>query len=385
MLFSSCSELELIRPRLERAFVLACDKLRGLLERDPGFFPMYTRRGRWRHEGELWTDWCAGFLVGMLWLTHRRTGDPWWRAQAEEHARRIEYKQFDGNVHDLGFIFLNSYLPWYQLTGEKRLNDVIVTAGRTLSGRFQPKGGYIASFIGPHSLFIDIMMNVPIVYYAARELGEEPLRRIADTHVRTTERTLVRASGGTAHEGLFDTESGEFLRESTHQGLRADSDWSRGLAWSLYGFGTVFSYTQNPADLSVAMRNADHFLRRLGTDRVPPWDFDVPNGPERLADSSAGAIAASGLWQLAGLVATSDPHRSEYYRLSAIRLVDALCGDDYLSANDQNWEGTLKHGVYHYHKRLGVDESVMWGEFFFLESVCKLLEECDRGAGSRSV
>ena len=34
-----------------------------------------------------------------------------------------------------------------------------------------------------------------------------------------------------------------FLRQSTHQGLRADSRWARGLAWSLYGFSQVYALT----------------------------------------------------------------------------------------------------------------------------------------------
>ncbi len=178
--------------------------------------------------------------------------------------------------------------------------------------RFQEKGRYLRSFVAPESLFIDIMMNVPIIFYAARETGDQALYDLAVEHCRTTERTIVRPDGGTAHEGIFNVNTGEFLRESTHQGLRADSDWTRGLAWSLYGFGTVFTYTNDPADRAVAERNADHFLDRLGPSGVPPWDFDVPEGPDRIDDSSAGAIAASGLWNLARIA--SSPQRSDRYR-----------------------------------------------------------------------
>jgi unsaturated chondroitin disaccharide hydrolase len=366
------SAAEAMRPRLEGVVALADSKVRGLIERDPGYFPMYTKAGKWRHSGETWTDWCAGFLVGLQWLLYQQTGERFWREQAENHCRLIEHKKHDQTVHDLGFIFLNSYLPWYERTGDARLQEVLITAGRTLGGRYQPKGGYIASFIGPQSLFIDIMMNVPIVFYAARETGDEALLTIARTHCRTTERTLVRPDGGTAHEGLFDAETGRFIGQSTHQGLSAESDWSRGLAWSLYGFGTVFRYTQDPADRHVAVRNADHFLERLPASGVAPWDFDAPEGPDRLDDSSASAIAASGLWQLADLV--DDPQRSDRYRTATLTILDALCTDRYLSGRDPDWEGILKHGVYHMHKKLGVDESVMWGDFFLLEAVCRVLE-----------
>ena len=183
-------------------------------------------------------------------------------------------------------------------------------------------------------------------------------------------------------QGIFDVETGAFLRQSTHQGLRADSTWARGLAWSLYGFGTVFTYTGDSADLDVACRNADCFLARCPDGLVPPWDFDVPAGPERIDDSSAAAIAASGLWELAGLIAPSDPARARRYRNATLTILDSLCSDRYLAWSTPGWEGVLKHGVYHFHKKLGVDESVMWGDFFFLEAIDKVLHSSGRSRQS---
>ncbi len=361
-----------LRPRLERAFETAEAKVKALITAEPDFFPIYTVGGKWKHGGELWTDWCAGFLTGMMWQFTRRTGDLWWRGKAEHHSRLLEHKKEDRAVHDLGFIFLNSYLPWYEETQDPALNDVLIQAGRTLAMRFNPQGKYLRSFVSPESLFIDIMMNVPIIFYAARETDDKALHDLAVAHCRTTERTLVRPDGGTAHEGIFNPETGEFLHQSTHQGLNAESDWTRGLAWSLYGFTTVFSYTKDPADLAVAQRNADHFLNRLPDSFIPPWDFDVPEGPDRIDDTSAGAIAASGLLDLAR--ATTDEAASQRYRQGALCLLNALCTDRNVAWEDPNWEGVLKHGVYHFHKKLGVDESVMWGEYFFVEALCKALK-----------
>lgn len=363
-----------LKPRLEAAFALAERKLRATIEKYPGYFPIYTTNGIWKHEGALWTDWCAGFHAGMMWLIAQRTADSWWREQAEHHSVLLGHKQHDRAVHDLGFIFLNTYLPWYRATADPQLNDVLIQAGRTLAVRFQPKGRYLCSFLGSQSLFIDIMMNVPIIFYAARETRDEALFELAAQHCRTTEQYLVRPDGSTAHEAIFDTETGAFLHESTQQGLRPDSAWSRGLAWSLYGFGTVYSHTNDPRDLTVAQRNADCFLARLPSSGVPPWDFDAPDEPGRLDDSSAGAIAASGLWNLADLTRPIDPSRAESYKQGALRIMSALCTPHYLSFDDPAWEGTLKHGVYHIHKGLGVDESVMWGEYFFLEAASKMLD-----------
>jgi unsaturated chondroitin disaccharide hydrolase len=363
--------LDDLRPRLEAAFDFAARQVQATTERLPDFFPIYTVGGRWRRGVELWTDWCGGFHAGMMWLVAERTGERAWFDRAEHYSRLLEHRQHDRDVHDLGFIFLNTYLPWYRATGDPRLNEVLINAGRTLALRFNPKGRYLRSFVAPESLFIDIMMNVPIIFYAARETGDAGLRAVAEAHCRTTERTLVRADGGTAHEGLFDLATGAFLGQTTHQGLRGDSDWSRGLAWSLYGFGTVYGYTRNPADLAAAERNADHFLARCPPGLIPPWDFDVPDGPDRIDDSSAASIAASGLWDLAGL--TADPARGRRYRDAALTMLDSLCSDRYLARATPGWEGVIKHGVYHFHKRLGVDESVMWGDFFFLEAAAKAL------------
>jgi len=365
-----------LRPRLAGVLDFAARQVEATTRRTPDYFPIYTVGGRWQHGGELWTDWCAGFHAGMMWQIALATGEAAWRERAEHYSRLLEHKQHDRAVHDLGFIFLNTYKPWHELTGDPDLRDVLITAGRTLALRFDPKGRYLRSFVAPESLFIDIMMNVPIIFYAARETGDRALHDLAVEHCRTTERTLVRPDGGTAHEGIFDLETGAFLRQATHQGLRGDSDWSRGLAWSLHGFGTVYTYTADPADLAVAERNADHFLARCPEGLVPPWDFDVPEGPDRIDDSSAAAIAASGLWDLAGL--TKDPDRARRYRDATLTILDTLCADRYVARADPDWQGVLKHGVYHFPKDLGVDESVMWGEFFFLEAVVKVLGTAPR-------
>src|SRR5262245_55993429 len=156
--------------RLERyheALDFAERQVAQLVTKHPDFFPIYTRSGKWFHQGELWTDWTGGFLAGMMWQFYKRNNDPVWRARAEHYSKLLEHRQHDTNVHDLGFIFLNTYLPWFECSGERRLQAVLVLAGRTLASRFRKNGQYLCSFIGPQSLFIDIMMNVPIIFYAA--------------------------------------------------------------------------------------------------------------------------------------------------------------------------------------------------------------------------
>ena len=365
------------RHLFQHALDFAAQQLRALIERHPDFYPMYTSEGRWKHSGEAWTHWCDGFLPGMLWIVHGRQpkGSPeaaWWREQAIRYSRPLEPRKLDRNVHDLGFIFMSTYYRWHGFTEDfalkLSLKDVLIEAGRTLSLRFKEKGEYLRSFVSEDSLFIDIMMNVGIIFYAALETGDILLMDIAMRHALTSRRVLVRGDGSTAHEGLFDLETGEFLRQTTHQGYRGDSCWSRGLAWSLYGFGTCYGYTRDARFLQTAEACADFYLEHVPGDGVPPWDFDAPEGSRNLVDTSAAAIAASGLLQLAQLA--RDRMKGQFYDQAARRILGTLCRE-YLGEQTPAWEGILKGGVYHLHKNLGVNESVMWGEYFFLEALDK--------------
>jgi unsaturated chondroitin disaccharide hydrolase len=317
-----------------------------------------------------------------MWQFFKRTVNSDWRRLAERYSKLLEHRQHDRNVHDLGFIFLSTYLPWYQFTREEDLRRVLIQAGRTLSMRFIEKGQYLRSFVAPESLFIDIMMNVPIVYYAARELASDQtesdrLRHIADAHCTTTRDTIVREDGSTAHEGIFDLETGQFLRQTTHQGLRPNSAWARGLAWSMYGYSKCYGLTGNREWLAVAERNADYWITHLPKDHVPYWDFHAdtsqppPWGAQK--DTSAGAIAASALLDLERQTESDDLAR--VYRDTAIAMLDALVKPDYLASEAAGWEGILQHGVYHTTKNLGVDESVMWGEYFFVEALTKVVTD----------
>lgn len=358
----------------ERALRFGESQVRRLIGQHPGFYPMYTHQGRWKHELPAWTHWCDGFLPGMMWIFAARTGATEegrpWREHAIRYTLPLEPRKFDRDVHDLGFIFTSTYGRWNAIEPSPEREAVLVQAGRTMSLRFKEKGEYLRSFVSEDSLFIDIMMNVGIIFYAASRTGDARLLQVACRHCDTTRRVLVRGDGSAAHEGLFDLETGAFLRQTTHQGFRHDSCWSRGLAWSLYGFGTAFSFTNSPDYLATAEMCAGFYLRHCGSGGIVPWDFDASAESRELVDTSAAAIAASGLLQLAGLA--PDPVKRMLYRDSACRILRSLCSM-YLAESDPAWEGILKGGVYHLHKNLGVNESVMWGEYFFTEALDRAL------------
>ena len=370
--------------QIEHAFAFAQQQVRGLIEREPGFYPLYTDGGKWRHSKPAWTHWCDGFLPGMMWIFYEETNDLKWLASAEEYSRALEPRKDDREVHDLGFIFYHgTYRRWYDATvregfPDQSLKDVVIHAGRVLALRFNEQAGCLRSFHGPDSNFIDIMMNVGIIFYAALATGDRALLDLAHRHCLTTRHTLVRGDGSTSHEGIFDLNTGEFLRQTTQQGFRGDSCWSRGLAWSLYGFGTCYQLTEDPVYLEVAQLNADYWLKHAPEDGVVSWDFDAPAsseaGPLSLAqpDTSAAAIAAVGLFNLAEL-ATNAGRRSAYLDC-AVRTMSSLTAN-YLGDGDDGWEGILRGGVYHIHKDLGVNESVLWGEFFFVEALQRAMNE----------
>ncbi len=359
-----------LEARAERAMEFAQGQVRRLMGAHPDAFPLYTEGGKWALGKEAWTNWCEGFLGGMMWIFARRTGDRFWRERAEHYSRLIEERRFDREVHDLGFLFWSTWKRWYDLTGDEAANRFVIEAGRTMALRFNPAGRYLRSFVAPESCFIDIMMNVGIIFYAANETGDAELRRIATEHCLTTRRYLVRGDGSTAHEGIFDPATGEFLRQATHQGWRGDSSWARGQGWALYGFGTAYRLSGDERFLETAQRCADFFLERTPPPGVPPNDWEEPD-PVRRRESSSAAIAASGLFQLAAL--TTEPARAERYRGAARTMLDTLLGPAFLAEGTPGWEGILRHGSYHERRGLGVDESVMWGEYFFVEALDKLL------------
>jgi len=357
--------------------------VRKLIEKHPQFYPLYTQNGVWKHEGPAWTHWCDGFLPGMMWIFHRwnlasgaagasGTSDRFWLEQAVRYTTPLAPRQHDRDVHDLGFIFMSTYYRWYRLTQDPKLKEALIQAGKTESLRFKENGQYLRSFVGENSLFIDIMMNVGVIFYAARETGDRKLRDIALRHSLTTRRNLVRGDGSTAQEGIFDVQTGEFLRQSTQQGYRSDSCWSRGLGWALYGFSLSYEYSRDPRFLETAESCADYYITHSNSDGVPPWDFNAPPESRRLLDTSAAAIAASGLLRLCRLL--QDPVKGHHYWSLAIRILRSLC-EHHVAKKDKKWEGILKGGVYHLPKELGVDESAIWGEYFFVEALEQALQQ----------
>lgn len=379
-----------LRLRLERAFDFGITQLERMLVKWPSNrpAPIYTENGIWTRPEYMWTDWCPGFYAGMMWLAFERTGEQRWREAAEEYTHVLEPRKFDRDVHDLGFIFMSTADRWHSLLPEgdatKRwLKDLLITAGTVQSFRWKGTGEdhYIYSFHGPQSLFVDIMMNIRLLF-RAHELGaSEELFRKAVTHARTTEKYLVQKrgprlmdnEGAVIHEAIFNPVKGEFRNLSTQQGYSPFTCWARGLAWAMYGFTDTYLFTRDSFFLDTAEKCATYYLNNTPENGVPFWDYGAPRIPDEPFDSSAAAITACALWKLKNIKETR--LKAKTYRDAALTILSTLTGEDFLGAQDSAYEGILRHGVYNRPMNWGVDESVMWGDYFFIEALHMVLAE----------
>lgn len=377
-----------LRLKLERAFDFGVAQLERMLVKWPSNrpAPIYTEDGIWTRPEFMWTDWCPGFYAGLMWLAFEYTGEQKWREAAEEYTRALEPRKFDRDVHDLGFIFMSTADRWHRLLPEgdatKRwLKDLLITAGTVQSFRWKESGEdhYIYSFHGPQSLFIDIMMNIRLLF-RAHELGaSRELFTKAVTHARTTEKYLVQKrgsrlmdlEGAVIHEAIFNPAGGEFRNLSTQQGYSPFTCWARGLAWAMYGFTDTYLFTRDSFFLETAERCATYYLNNTPEDGVPFWDYGAPHIPDEPLDSSAAAIAACALWKLKDVEETR--LGSETYRKAALAILSTLSSESFLGMHDSVYEGILRHGVYHRPMNWGVDESVMWGDYFFMEALHMVL------------
>ncbi len=374
---------------LSRTVEVAARKLERTCENWPAGLaaPVYTVDGRWYRAKNLWTDWTPGFLAGQLWILAGLLGDGGWRSRAEEYSRALRARRFDRDVHDLGFIFLSSYGRWWEALAaddplREHVEDILVTAGTVQSFRWNGIGedGFIYSFNGPQSLFVDVMMNVRLLFWGARHGAEEEVERRALEHCRTSAKYLVRrdgdalgdVDGSTVHEAIFNTDPGrgEFRCLSTQQGYSPFTCWSRGLGWAMYGFCEAFRYTGEREFLETAKLCAGYYLSQTPEHGVPYWDYGAPDIPDEPVDSSAAAVIGCALWMLADHV---DGATARAYREGTLRIATTLTGPEFLSPARDPHEGILLQGVYHRPRGWGVNASLMWGEYFFMELVERLL------------
>jgi unsaturated chondroitin disaccharide hydrolase len=336
-------------------------------------FPELTENGHWRTVQD--GGWVGGHWVGLLWLGFAHTKDLSFESAARVWAARLAPRQFDTTTHDLGFLFELSHIRGFELTADESLKTPALQAAESLCLRFNPRGGYFQAW-GPLDAapglrgraIVDTLMNLNLLFWASQQTGDPKFAQMAETHASTVMKYQIRPDYSTAHVINFDPESGRFLRQDTHQGLSADSCWSRGQSWAVYGFGDCYRATGDPVFMETACHLAEYALANLPADRVPYWDYHSLNIPDDVRDSSAAAILASGLLNLSELEPI--PEAASRWSSQAEAMLQSLW-ENY-SSRGTSEPSILIHGTRSKPHAL-MDHGLIYGDYYFFEALMKSL------------
>lgn len=319
-------------------------------------------------------DWCSGFWPGVLWYAYEHSGDESIKQKAEKFTAPIQEIAYSSAMnHDIGFMVYCSYGNGYRLTGNEDYKQVLLAAADTLATLYNPKVGTILSWPSQKHKFkyntiIDNMMNLELLFWAAKNGGDKKLYDIAISHAEKTRKHIVRKDYSIYHVGSFDEASGDFLRGYTHQGYADESMWARGQGWGIYGFSMAYRETGEQAFLETAVGLANHYLERLPEDKIPYWDFDDPQIPNAPKDASAAGVVACGMFELAALV--TDEKLKSKYNTAATNFVKILSSEKYFSA-DTN-QALLLHSTGHYPKNSEIDMPIIYADYYYMEALTRL-------------
>ncbi len=374
--------------------------------------PVFTAGGVWTSRG--WTEWTQGFQYGSSLLQFDATGDEEFLATARRRTReRMAPHLTHMGVHDHGFNNVSTYGALLRLMNEGRIPEEagerdLCELALKVSGAVQARrwtrmaegGGFIHSFNGPHSLFVDTMRSLRALglsHALGHVLLEENDRRVSllerlVQHAAATARFSVYygegrdrydVPGRVAHESIFDVNDGSYRCPGTQQGYSPFTTWTRGLAWAILGFAEELEFLDGMPDASLeplggkprilfllrrALQvTADFYLANTAADGIPYWDTGAPGlaqlgaWRERPADpfndhepvdSSAAAIACQGLVRFGGWLRGAGEANGQRYLDAGLAVLSRLLEEPYLCADDAH-QGLLLHSVYHRPKRLG--------------------------------
>lgn len=280
-------------------------------------------------------EWTGGFWPGILWYDYEATQNDTIRMLAEKYTESLEFfSKIPAYDHDLGFLVFCSYGNGYRLTHNPVYRDVIIATADSLATLFNPKVGTILSWprnvemLGGHNTIMDNMINLEMLFWAARNGGDRRLFDMAVSHADKTMENQFRSDYSSYHVAVYDTISGNCIKKCTHQGYADESMWARGQAWAIYGFTVVFRETGDPKYLDFVEKVVDVYLKNLPEDDVPYWDFDAPDIPDAPRDASAACVVASALLELSDFYGNG---KGEKYKKAAERMLCSLSSEKYQS------------------------------------------------------
>ena len=428
-----------LAPALARFWRLSGDKL-NLIHRDydpARGAPVFTVAGKYTARG--WTEWTEGFLYGSDLLQFDATNDDAFAGRGASFtlARMASHVSHTG-VHDHGFNNLSTYGNWLRLQREGRLpadHAGLCELALKVSGAIQAArwskihggGGYIYSFNGPHSLFVDTLRSVRIVMVAhvlghrlmgendaAHSLLDRGLQHIAATAKYAVYygegRDLYDEPGRTAHESVFNPNDGRYRCPNSQQGYSGFTTWTRGLAWAMVGFAEELEFLDTVHEtelapfggrtrwralmLKAAQATCDWYIAHTALDGIPYWDGGAPHLDQlgdwqarpaepfndfEPVDSSAAAIGAQGLLRL-GRYLGENTAAGRIYWQAGLTTMRTLLGEPYLGTAPDH-QGLLLHSVYHRPngwdhipagRKVPCGEACLWGDYHLREAALYL-------------
>jgi unsaturated chondroitin disaccharide hydrolase len=420
---------------IERFWKLSAAKILSIEQNGDTATPVYTVNGKYTSRG--WTEWTQGFQFGSALLQFDATADEQFLELGRTNTRnRMASHLTHEGVHDHGFNNLSTYGNLWRMMHEGKIpfssweNDfyelALKASGAVQAMRWTPimGGGYLYSFNGPQSLFVDTVRSCRILMvshglghylHSENDVRVNLLER-AVQHLEATARFSVYygerrdrydVRGRTAHECLFNTNDGNFRCPNAQQGYSGFTTWTRGLAWAMCGFAEELEFLGSTRFLSelasdgdelvltllkAATATCDFYIDHTSADGIPYWDTGAPalhrlgDYTQRPAepynnfepvDSSAAAIAAQGLLRLGHFLQIADPLNSARYTRAGMSVARTLLSDSYLSLAPDH-QGLLLHSVYHRPngwdnipagRKVPCDESSMWGDYHMRELV----------------
>ncbi len=336
----------------------------------PDYFDVAS--GRW-HVNGFWTE---GFWPGLMWNLYSYYGDARLADEARRTTRLVAKMKADTDDHDRGFLFLPSCVREHEITGDAAMLPPALAAARQLANRFVPSGNFISAhgpLDGPGAGFaiLDTVMNLRLLFWAARHGGETTMADIAVRAARTMAREHMRPNGSSCQVLWFDLATGRVVRREAVMAVSVDSCWARAQAWGVHGFAQVYQETRDEEFGTAARRMAEYFLARVPADGVVFHDLDDPAAPAVPRDTSAQAIAAGGLLTLAA-TGTAAAERERWFG-AAERLLTPLV-ERYIvrsSAGALPPRGLLGQGCKSLRKNQGINSELIFGDYHFVDALVR--------------
>lgn len=374
------ADFDLPREKVEYALAEALKKVDFMIPTFTDFFPSHNSYDNVYRQDTNDHGWNTGFWTGILWHAYELTGDEKYKKVALHHVpsflHRIENK-LGVNHHDMGFLYTPSCVAAWKLAGDEDARRAAILAADNLMSRYHEKAKFLQAWGNVNDpkdfrLIIDCLLNIPLLYWTAETTGDARYDEVAFNHFNTTADVCCRPDASTHHTYYFDQETGAPVKGVTHQGASNDSAWARGQAWGIYGPMLTYTYKKNDKAMQLFKATTNFFLNHLPEDYVAYWDLCFTDGDDEPRDSSASAIAVCGILEALKHMDKDDPLRPTY-KNAVNRIMNSLI-DNYITKDVPEANGLLLHATYSKPHGGGVDEMNIWGCYFYMEALHRLLD-----------